>query len=344
MFMSGHAYWKWYGNRMLLPMMLYFAVRLLRLDRKQVRTLIFVLLAAIALQSLLMIRESAVGSSPIYGYPPGLEEGVKPARGSFLVKWNASTYLSLWPSFFVYAIATSHDWRKRLLWGGGFMVVLLASTHTMERAGLAASSLGIAVCVLSPQLRRTTLAVIAVLAIAYVPWSMGKAGSGLLTRFKQTDESRYAYRTAAINFLKSPEWNPIYGIGWANFRHIGGEFGTKEEVFVWGTRLTTIREAAAGAALHNVWLAIPVEFGGVGVIVCMGVLGGLAGGLRRIWRVAVSNPVDSGLVIAMISSLIAVAAIGYYQNIYMMPKVMSVVWMFYGLLTAHPRAFLEAKV
>lgn len=344
MFLSGVVRWKWYGMRMLFPMMLYFAVRLLPLDRKQVRGLVLILLAAIALQSLLMFRESMAGSSPLYQVQRGLMEGVKPAKGPFPFNWNAATYLALWPSLFVYAIASSYDWRKKALWATGLVAVLAASTRTMERGGLAASLVAITFCLLSPKLRRTALVVMAVLALAYVPWSIGRAGGALISRFQQTDESRYAYRTAAINLLKSPKWNPIYGVGWANFRHAGGEFGTEEEVFVYGIRRTTIRQAAAGAALHNVWLAIPVEFGGVGVVLFLGVLGGLARGIARIRRRPPSGAkVDDGLVISITGSLIALGAIGYYQNIYMMAESMSVLWVFYGLLTGQPRVFLEAE-
>ena len=340
----GPLYWKWYGTRMLFPMMLYLTVRLLRLNRKQVRVLILVLLAAIALQSVLMVRESMAGSSPLYQVQRGLMEGVKPAKGPFPYNWNATTYLALWPSLFIYAIAFSYDWRKKLAWGGGLLAVLVAVTRAMQRGGLAASLLAIAFCLLSPKLRRTALIVMAILALAYVPWSMGLAGSALISRFQQTDQSRYAYRTAAINLLKSPKWNPIFGIGWARGGQLAGEFGTEEQIIAWGTRAATVREIARGAKLHNVWLAIPVEFGGVGVLLVLGILGSLALGLSRIWRSAASDvKVDDGLVVSMIGSLIALGAIGYYQNIYMMAECMSVLWVFYGLLTGHPRVFLEAK-
>ncbi len=123
--------WKWYGNRMLFPMMLYFAVRLLRLDRKQVRTLILVLLAAIALQSILMFRESMAGSSPLYEVGSGLIQGVKPAKGPFPFMWNAATYLALWPSLFVYAIATT---RGKHLSGALALPVCICNSYNSWQA------------------------------------------------------------------------------------------------------------------------------------------------------------------------------------------------------------------
>jgi len=333
--------WKWYGNRMLFPMMLYFAVRLLRLDRKQVRTLILVLLAAIALQSILMFRESMAGSSPLYEVGSGLIQGVKPAKGPFPFMWNAATYLALWPSLFVYAIATTRGKQRKGLWGAGLLAVLVASTRTMERGGLAASLIAIAFCLLSGKLRRTALIVMLALAVAYVPWSMGQAGSSLLERFRQTDQSRYAYRTAAINLLKSDKWNPIFGVGWARFGAISGEFGTEEQIIAYGTRLATVRQTARGSKLHNVWLAIPVEFGGVGVLLAMGLFVGLIRGIVAIRRFALAGSrVDEGLVVSLLGSLIALAGVGYYQNIYMMAESMSVLWVFYALLTSHADVFL----
>jgi len=338
------AVWKWYGNRMLLPMMLYFAVRLLPISRKQVRTLIFILLAAIAIQSLLMFRESMAGSSPLYEVQSGLVQGVKPAKGPFPFKWNAATYLTLWPSLFIYAIASSHDRRKKALWGIGLFAVLAAAGRTMERSSIAASLIAIVFCLLSGKLRRTTLIVMLALAFAYIPWSMGQAGSGLLERFRQTDQSRYAYRTAAINLLKSDRWDPIFGIGWHRFRAVAGHFGTEEQVVAWGSRQGTVAEIARGSALHNVWLAIPVEFGGVGVLLALGLLVGLIRGIVAIRRFALAGArVDEGLVVSMLGSLIALAAVGYYQNVYSMVASMSVLWVFYGLLAVSPRAFFESE-
>ncbi len=154
-------------------------------------------------------------------------------------------------------------------------------------------------------------------------------------------QSRYAYRTAAINLLKSDRWNPIFGTGWARFKAVAGYFGTEEEIVAWGSRIGTVAEIARGSALHNVWLAIPVEFGGVGVLLAMGLFVGLIRGIVAIRRFALAGSrVDEGLVVSLLGSLIALAAVGYYQNIYMMAESMSVLWVFYALLTSHTDVFL----
>ena len=341
---AGGAYWKWYGNRMALPLLLYFAVHLIPFKYRDIRRLVLILLVVTTLQSILMFRESMAGSSPLYQVEEGLMRGVKPAKGPFPFKWNAAAYLALWPSLFIYAIASTNDRRKKLLWGLGLLVVLAASTRTMARAGLAASLLAIAFCLFSARMRRTALAVLGILVIAYVPWSLGRPGAALIGRFQETDQSRYAYRTAAINLLRSPSWDPIFGVGWAMFRQEGGRHGTEEQIVAWGTKPGTVREIAQGSRLHNVWLAIPVEFGGGGVLLFIGILLGLLRGLRRVWRGPPKDrEVDDALVVSLLGSLVAVAAIGYYQNIYMMPEVLCVIWVFYSLLTNHPQAFAALK-
>ena len=338
------AYWKWYGNRMVLPVLLYFVVRLIPIKHRDVRRLASILLIAIALQSVLMVRESMAGSSPLYDEERGLERDIKAAKGPFPFRWNATAYLVLWPALFVYAIAASKGRRRKLLWGLGLLVVLIACTRTMQRAAPLAGLMGIAFCLLSPRLRRTAFAVLAILAIFYVPWSMGKAGGALLDRFQEKDQSRYAYRTAALNLLSSDSWNPIFGVGWGRSAWTAYRHGTDEEVVAWGDKEGTISEIAQGQRLHNVWLAIPVEFGGVGTLLFLGIMGGLVGGLRQIWRsLPKDKVVDDGLVISVLGSLVALAAIGYYQNIYMMPEATCVLWVFYSLLTNHPQAFMIPK-
>ena len=339
MYFSGTAVWKWYANRMLLPQVLYYATRFVSVDRKQVRRLVFILLGAIALQALLMIRESMAGSSPLYDIRAGVVEGIKPAKGPFPFYWNAGTYLCLWPALFVYALAESRQWKGKLLWAGGLAAVMAATARTMQRAPLAAGLLGIAVCVLSPKLRRTALVILGIVMVLAIPWSMGRAGGALTVRFGETDQSRYAYRMAAFNLLRSPRWNPAYGIGWGNFPNIAGQFGGEEEVFMWGTRRMTVSEAAEGAHLHNVWLAIPVEFGVVGVVLALAILAALLVGLRRIRHPGEGYATDDGLLVSMVASLLAVGAIGYFQNVYAMAESMSILWVFYALLTAHPRVF-----
>lgn len=331
---------KWYSNRMALPALLYLATRLTRIDNRDMRTLIKVMLVAVALQSLLMIRESAAGSSPFYEVQRGLLEGVKPAKGPFPFMWNASVFLAIWPPLFVYAIARAQNLRAQVAWFLGLVLVLVANTHTMERSGVAASLLGITACLISSRLRKPVLIILGLFALGYIPWSATRAGGSLIARFQQTDESRYAYRTAAINLLKSPDWNPVFGIGWARFARLGGRHGTDEEILAWGSRRATIAQVATGARLHNVWLAMLVELGVVGALMTVGLaLMLLRSALILRARKRRGESIDGALFVSMTAALLSVAAIGYYQNVYMMAETLSVAWVFYAILVTQPRVF-----
>jgi hypothetical protein len=330
---------KWYVNRMILPMSFYYVARLVRLTRERIVKLAGVALGAVSLQSLMMIRESSAGSSPIYAVRSGLVEGVKAAKGPFPYHWTAGAFLAMWPALFVYMIANSKSTRARVLWAVGLLVVLIANTRTMQRAGTLASLIAIACCLIPSQLRRTASIVIVILAIAYVPWSMGKAGGALMDRFDQTDESRVAYRIAAINLLKSDDWNPVYGVGWSRGARYGGTHGTDDEVLAWGSRRITVAEIAEGAQIHNVWLALPVEFGIGGVLLALAVLMGALASTVRVFRRARERPVDTGLLVALWGGMVALGAIAFFQNTWHYPVSMSVMWLFYGLIVSKPDLF-----
>lgn len=338
MLLQGHSHFKWYTNRMVLPMLFYYTVRLVKLTRERVRKLLAISLGAVGIQSLLMIRESMAGSSPIYVVRRGLVQGVKAAAGPFLVHWNAAIFLAIWPSQFIYMIAHAKGKRRKGLWAMGLLVVLIATTRTMQRAATLASLIAIVLCLLPSQLRRTTTTILLVLALAYIPWSMGSAGGALMDRYDQTDESRYARRQVALDLLKSDRWNPIYGLGWSRGHDFTAGLGTQEEILVWGSRRTTLADFS-DTPLHNVWLQIPVELGGVGALFTLAIILSAVTASIRILRRARERPVDTGLLVALWGSLIAIGAIGYFQHVWHTPAAMSVMWMIYGIIVSKPHVF-----
>ena len=347
MFMNGRIAWKWYGNNVLFVLFWYYAVRLLPLDGRRVRRLVLILLGATAVQSILMVHESLAGGSPLYGTHSAREiiQGVAVAIGPFGFNWDAGAYLCLWPSIAMYAIARSSHWKRKLLWVAALVLILAASVRTMERASVAAIVLAIGVCLFSSKLRRTTLVILGVLAIVYLPWSMSSFGGPLSARFGQTDQSRYARRVTAINLMESSKWNPIYGIGWQNFARFSRGFGTEEQITAYGDKKTTVRAVATGSELHNVWLALPVEFGLVGTLIFLGILGQLAASVLRLGRERkAGTKIDGALVVAMVASLVALASVGYYHNIHTFCAAMCIFWVFYALLTGHPHVFVQSSL
>jgi len=347
MFMNGRIAWKWYGNNVLFVMLWYYAVRLLPLDGRKVRRLLVILLGATALQSVLMVQESLTGGSLLYGTHSASEiiEGVAVAIGPFGFNWDAGAYLCLWPSIAIYAIVRSSHWRAKLLWVTALLLILAASSRTMQRASLVAIVLSICVCLFASKLRRTTLVILGVLAIVCLPWSMSSFGGPLSARFGQVDQSRYARRVTAINLMKSSTWNPIYGIGWQNFRRFSRGFGTEEQITAYGHQKTTVRRVAGRSELHNVWFALPVEFGLAGALIFLGILSQLVASVLRIWRKRRDGTnADGALVVAMVASLVALAGVGYYHNIHTFEAAMCIFWVFYALLTGHPHVFVQSSL
>lgn len=333
---------QWYGNRMLMPMLLYFAARLLKIDRSRLRTMMYVFLAAIAVQSVLMIGEGLTGSSPLYHAELEALEGAQPAKGPFRGVFSAGAYLAIWPPLFIWAIANSRTRLKKVVWTMALVFTFLALTRTMQRAALAGAVLGVLCCLPARKLRKTVIVVLCALAFLSVPWSLTGGGEAVLNRFDQVDQSRYARRVAAINILKSSDWDPLLGIGWNNYGNIAGKHGTDEQITAYGTRQTTVSAIAGGAALHNVWYAIPVEFGLGGVLFALLILFAVTRTAAVLWRSGSNTPAkDDGLWIAMLAGLIALGGDGYYHNIYDYAASMSVLWLFYGLLIAHPTAFVD---
>ena len=330
--------YKWYTNRMILPMAYYYATRMVGLTRERAVKLLVIALVAVALQSVLMIRQSMAGSSPIYGHHRGLLEGIKPAIGPFIYHWSAGTFLTQWPAIFVYMIAREKNVKKKILWIIALIAVLIAATRTMQRAPILAALLGISLCVLSSRLRRTTVGIIALLALLYVPWSTGSAGGSLLDRFDETDQSRYARRAVALNLLRSPRWDPIFGMGWTRGHIHGSGLGTDDEVVIWGRRATTVSFLET-SRFHNVWLQIPIELGGVGALITVTIILSAVASSLRILRRARERATDTGLLVALWGSLLGVGAIGYYQHVWHMPASMSVMWLVYGMIVSDPRLF-----
>jgi len=342
--LNGNLHLAWYGNAVVFVMFWYYAIRLLPLNREKVTTLLMILAGGTAVQAALMVHESLAGGSPLYGTPSAEEfmQGVPTAIGPFGYFWDAGAYLALWPPVLIYMIARSRSMRKQVIWSVALVAIIAAATRTMERASVAAILLGILVCLLAPKLRRVAGVILAVLAIACVPWSMSSFGAPLMTRFGQVDQSRYARRSVALNLMKSGKWNPVWGVGWNNFSFFGRGMGTKEEITVFGKRRTTVERAGGGSELHNVWLAIPVEFGLVGLLIALGLAAGLAQSSVRLWvRFKRHGDVDDGLVVALVASPIALAAVGYYHNIYSFEACMCIFWVFYALLVSHGEAMRE---
>ncbi|MGC9317120.1 MAG: hypothetical protein ACP5KN_03685 [Armatimonadota bacterium] len=344
---AGHVpmdtYWKKYGNKIIYPMGLYFMVRLVPLDHEKLVRLIKISLVAVAVQAVIMVLQDRAGASPFYSTHNGR------ATGPFGYIWTAAAYMAMWPALFIYVAATAESGWKRWLSFLGLLLTAYAVTRTGERAATVLLMVVAVVCLMAPKTRSAAGKALIIGALAYVPWSMTPAGSALLSRFDQTDESRVAYRQAAFATLSSPQWHPLVGIGpyrgamamrQADVSHL-----EDTQVLLWGRTERSVAEVAQrGSALHNVYIALLLEFGVLGALLALGLAISLFGAVLRIGAEGRRDArVDRGLAVALLGAIVVWGGIGYVQNVYSMTAPMGLFFLWYGVLVGHPQAFLRSE-
>ncbi|MEA3400298.1 MAG: hypothetical protein U9R79_03550 [Armatimonadota bacterium] len=345
LFFTGHLAWEWkkYGNKILYPMGLYYLVRLVPLDHRKLVRLIKIGLAVVALQGIVMIVQDRAGSSPIYSTHGGR------ATGPFGHFWTAAAYMVMWPSLFIYmgSSATS-SWGRGLSFLG-LLVNAYAITRTDQRAATALLLVVAGVCLLAPRTRSAAIKALIIGALAYIPWSMTAAGSDLLDRFDETDESRVAYREAAFATLRSSRWHPLFGVGPyqgdSAMTHIDTSQLENRRVLMWGSRERSVAEVAEeGAALHNVYIALLLEFGTVGAMLALALAISLLKSMLRIYTQGNHDGrIDRGLIVAVLGALVAWGGIGYVHNVYSFTAPMALMFFWYGVVVGHPQAFVRSR-
>jgi len=335
--------WKYYGNKVLYPIGFYYLVRLIPWDHHRVQQAVKVNLALVGTQSLLMIRQAVVGSSPLYG--PSMHRAI----GPFGIFWTSAAYLALWPSLFVYSASTSKSSLGRALSYLGLALNAYAITRTQQRAATFALIPVVLLCLVGPRMRPTATKVLIAGAIAFVPWSMSGAGSALMDRFNETDESRAAYRAAGWAIVRSSEWDPLFGVGFYHAQDKMRDIDVSEledkRFLVFGTRIHTLSGTIKhGAPIHNFYLTILIEMGSMGALLCLSIFGLIVQRLGTlIGDRQTAAPVDTDLVISAAGSLLAWGGLAYIHNIYTMTAPMSVFWFWIGIIATGAPAFTRAE-
>ncbi len=328
------SYWNKYGNKLIFPLGFYVIVRLLSLDHRGIMQIIKISAVLVVIQSFLIIVQAKTGMTALYG---DLHDGYP--TGPFAYFWTAAAFLAMWPTLII--LATSRA-KSRLGWALGFLgllIVAYAITRTGQRGATFLLLLQVPLCLLAPSLRKTALAVIAVGALLYVPWSMTGSGGDLLSRFDETDESRAAYRTVALEMVRSDRWDPIFGVGpYISPREMQGlDIESGDEFLMHGRKTLDVAAIAeSGHALHNVYLSLLVEFGSVGAL-----LAALAG-IWAAWsavKIYLNPAADKALLIGVMGALAGWAGIGYIHNIYSFAAPMALFFFFFGLIAGEQQAF-----
>jgi hypothetical protein len=342
--------WKWFTNEEVFPALLYFVARWLPYDRQALRTqLRFQLLAALVLMLGMVV-------APVTGYDL-LFEGLR-FRGIGHVSTGVTgtisdsvAYTSLWSPFFLYAAVTALPGlraRSPYLWPIATILAVLATLATTERTGILALGVSILVCLIHPRLRRfALLAMVVMPLVALLWWSTGTGGASR-ERFSKLRErgsgfERLIYRKKALDYIRSPQWNPVYGTGFGRLSALAA--GTVSENdwvydYNWGQwrRETTYKTRAT----HCAPITLLGEYGYGGVfflsgIACFVGLSFLQAHLRARKQ---GRSFDSALMVAALAAFAAVFANAMYHNTDGVIQVVMMLWTFAGTVIGHPEAFI----
>ncbi|NSW56921.1 MAG: O-antigen ligase family protein [Armatimonadetes bacterium] len=337
------TYYKQYVNKMILPMGFYYITRIIPFDATRIRKLLQANVIVLGVQALLMIRQGTTGHSSIYTTHDGN------ATGPFVYFWEAAPYLAMWVPLFIRALHNAKSPSGRFLAYTGLGLTVYATTLTQQRGATLALLICVPLCLLSRSMRPTVKTVIALGLLGYIPWSTSNLGEDLLNRFDEKDESRAAYREIGYAILRSPEWNPAFGIGFYQahrvMRRIDEALIPDEELTLWGRTQRSLESVAReGKETHNFYLSLLIEFGIVGAAFWGGLMVLILVAIYHGYRRARDGiDIDDGLYVSLLASLVAWGGVAYLHNIYRFEATMSMFWFIYALLVAQPGAFVLSE-
>ena len=338
----GYARWKDYGNGFMYPMGFYYVARLLPLDRKSLVRLINVNLVAVTGQSLLMILQRRLGSSPLY---TTVYDNTDWAAGGPMAPFEAGAYMALWPPLFVYIAATTKSRSTMVLASLGLILNLFAVMSTTQRAATGAALVAIAFLAVAPKLRPALLKLALMCAIVYVPASDGDVVNSIRNRFNLIDESRVAYSLVGWRIVHSDHWDPMFGVGFKRAEAVMRQLGEIEDersFTAWGHWTVTLDSIARGGhPLHSIYLATIVEFGSGGAILGASLLLALSCAFAAHHvRSKRRRDVDYSLVIALCGGLVSFLVEGKFHNAYTYIQALCVFWFLYGMVVGRPDVFV----
>ena len=344
--LPGGRQFKYYTNQVVFPAMLYFATRWLELDREKFLWVLRVLLTAAFVMLAIMALTPLTGRDPIYYWEAGYKGIGADARGPIGGLSDTAAYASLWVPLFLYAAAVPfrHDHTRRWLAFGGCALAALAALGTHERISVLAVAAGVLFCLVSRDMRRYAIGATIALSLLGMLWVSTRAGATLDQRFREEDPMvrRRLYVQKAVNYIRSSEWNPWLGTGFARLSEVS--LATiPETLYVWDGNWKAWRQARPLAArpVHCAPLTLLGEYGFLGCACLIGVAGSLVLAGARVYLRAGGNgrQADTALVVAGTACALTVVANGLLHNTDTVHQVATMCWAYAGLLVGHPDVF-----
>ncbi|MHB8995582.1 MAG: O-antigen ligase family protein [Armatimonadota bacterium] len=351
---SGQSTEKFYINQQFMPALMYFIVKWLPINRKTFENqLRWQLLSVLAL-SLIMLSQTILGIDPFYHGLSLLPRGGE-ARGPMWSISDTVAYTTIWPPFFLYALGTGLALGRRQrpwLWLTGLIGISLASFATTERTGFLAIFAGLGTCALHPRMGRYLLVGLLIVPIVLPLWLVTPSGSRVLGRLKSMGEEgsgfeRVIYREKALNYMRSPNWNPVLGTGFGRLNDLAAQLMPEDKwVMDYNSGYFHQIRDFASRPTHCAPVTLLGEYGYGGMSMLLLV------GLSVAWAIATlpllarrqNKMVDTPLILAAVGAFLAVFANALFHNTEGVVEVLISLWVFAGLLVGHPTVFLMDRV
>jgi len=340
----GERQYKMFTNHQALPALLYFIVRWQSVDRKRFRQLLQWHLTAAACVLFIMLQTAFTHKDPFYYWPGSC--GV--SRGPYGDAATAAACTSFLGALFIYAFSTRLGGNSRWLnrtWVFGCLAVLLTAVVVAQRSGLPSTISAIVLCMLHPRMIRYSARLVAVVGIVGVLWYFSSMGAGIRRRYAEENAGwrRQVYREKAINYIHSPNWNPILGTGYERLARLSDRTIPDRDVLDPNRQeWRSARDIAEGSPIHCAPLTMYGEYGWAGTTMIAGVILCVVIGIAAVFPLArkVGRPADTQFFVALFAVAVAICVNAILHNTDKNEQMAIWVWNAIGLIVAHPQAFV----
>ncbi|MBD3291984.1 MAG: hypothetical protein GF393_03610 [Armatimonadia bacterium] len=332
--------WKMFGKEFLFGVAYYFIIRWVDIDRERFERILKWVAGAAAfmLADILLVQLTGIGRIWLGQGPMGNEA-------------DQGTYSALFPPMFLY-LAALHDRkgdrRRTLLWLAIAAVGLLAIANIPKRSAVAAALLAVGFCALHPRMRKHVLiGGLCLLPIAAL-WLGSSHGQALHSKFTDPADPglrRRYYRQRALNYMRSEEWQPLWGTGFWKLKDLSAGSLSETEL-VWDANKEYWRPAnelgGYDRNIHCSPLMLLGEFGYAGTAAFIAVLLSVAVSVARAYRSAGHQRArfDSALIVALTGSALGLLLNASYHNTIHQVPVVVLFWTVTGLLVGHPNILI----
>ena len=335
----GPRQFKYFANQVLFAIFMYFAARWLDVDRKKLRLILGVVLAAAAIMlgDLALVQLTGVG---------GMWDRDRGPLGSLS---DQATYSALFPALFLYMAVTVKGpsaRRWRIFWLVATILGVVATAGVKERSGVVAALATLAICGLHPKMMKY----VAIGAVALIPigslWLSTQVGREVHSRFtgdKDPMMRRRIYVGKAIDYIKSENWHPLWGTGFGRLAKRSNSMLSETEV-VWDPNTLRWRHVneIGLRPIHCAPVTVFGEYGYVGLACLTGiavcVVGSLIDVVFRARRKGAT--VDSALIVALGAAAVGLLVNALFHNTDVVFPVTSYLWAGIGLIIGHPQIFM----